>query len=152
MRELGSGTVSDGATVSARCSDGGSMNATKRREIREPQPIETSSVTTGSSMAIEVVTRRCAGPDRGALEHRADVARRDRVVAGETSALTQSSTRLVGVEQHARGEVRAGRGSSGSGWDRTPAPSPGRSQEERGAEGGVERKSRHRVVFRSERL
>ena len=37
------------------------MKATKRRVTREPQPIETSTVTTGSSMAIAVVTRtmRC---------------------------------------------------------------------------------------------
>ena len=62
MRELGSGTVSDGAAASARRSDGGSMKVTKRREIREPQPIETSIVATGSSMAIEVVTRTMRRP------------------------------------------------------------------------------------------
>ena len=131
------------------------MKATKRRAMREPQPIEISSETTGSSMAIEVVTRtmRSAG-FAGRLEHGAHVARRDRIVAGDDLGADAVARRgIVGVEQDAGAEVEvlAERRLVAAGSE-AQRRRHGRDQEKRDADGKGKRKSRHRGVFRSERL
>jgi len=82
------------------------------------------------------------------------VARGDRGVAGKDlgrDAVVRHG--LVGIEQHARGEIELlAEGGVVSGGTEPQRHRQGRNQEDRAAEGGVERKSRHRVVFGSERL
>ena len=88
------------------------MKATKRREISEPQPSASSIVTTGSSMATEVVTRttRCPG-----VRVDSSAARTWRAATGVSPARTSAETQSRDTVSSASSSTLAVKS---SGWPR----------------------------------